>query len=64
MCVAFNFSSYKKMKDPTEHNFVQKYKINNSGTLPQNSQKYLACWDTSIFLICFLKLAPYLVPIC
>eukprot|EP00250_Pteridium_aquilinum_P002545 c12766_g1_i1 orf=13-336(-) len=29
---------------------------------PQNSQKYLACWLTSIFLICFLKLAPYRVP--
>ncbi len=31
-------------------------------TFPQNSQKYLECWLTSIFLICFLKLAPYLVP--
>ena len=31
-------------------------------TFPQNSQKYLLCWLTSIFLICFLKLAPYRVP--
>jgi len=32
-------------------------------TFPQNSQKYLECWDTSIFLICLRKLAPYLVPV-
>lgn len=38
--------------------------INTRGkhTFPQNSQKYLLCWDTSIFLICFLRLAPYRVP--
>jgi len=33
-----------------------------TANLPQNSQKNLECWLTSIFLICFLKLAPYLVP--
>ena len=27
-------------------------------TLPQKEQKYLECWDTSIFLICFLSEAP------
>ena len=29
---------------------------------PQKLQKYLECWLTSIFLICFRKLAPYRVP--
>ena len=37
-------------------------KIVDIFTLPQNSQKYLECWETSIFLICLRKLAPYLVP--
>ena len=27
-------------------------------TLPQKLQKYLECWLTSIFLICFLSEAP------
>ena len=31
-------------------------------TLPQNGQKYLLCWLTSIFLICLRRLAPYRVP--
>jgi hypothetical protein len=31
-------------------------------TFPQNLQKYLECRLTPIFLICFLKLALYLVP--
>ena len=31
-------------------------------SLPQKTQLYLACWVTSIFLITFLKVAPYLVP--
>ncbi len=30
--------------------------------LPQNVQLYLECWVTSIFLMTFLKVAPYLVP--
>lgn len=38
-------------------------KVNKRRTFPQNSQKYLECWETSIFLICLRKLAPYLVPI-
>lgn len=29
---------------------------------PQKLQEYLECWDTSIFLIIFLREAPYLVP--
>ena len=30
--------------------------------LPQKLQKYLECWLTSIFLICFRSEAPYRVP--
>lgn len=37
-------------------------RVRRGQTFPQNSQKYLLCWLTSIFLICFRKLAPYLVP--
>jgi hypothetical protein len=29
---------------------------------PQKAQLYLACWVTSIFLMTFLKVPPYLVP--
>jgi len=29
---------------------------------PQKLQKYLECWDTSIFLTCFRRDAPYRVP--
>ena len=31
-------------------------------SFPQKTQLYLECWVTSIFLITFLNVAPYLVP--
>lgn len=51
---AFTFPQSLQPQIPTAFLFTAYF--------PQNSQKYLLCWLTSIFLICFRKLAPYLVP--
>lgn len=39
---------------PTHERFMASF--------PQKVQVYLECWDTSIFLTVFRRLAPYLVP--
>ncbi len=45
-----------------ERDEKQVYGSHTGLTFPQNGQKYLLCWLTSIFLICFRRLAPYRVP--
>lgn len=64
---AFLFTAYCAIFQNAMHKVTRKNKhlqkmilfLNeNSDTFPQNSQKYLLCWLTSIFLICFRRLAP------
>lgn len=51
-----------KKVNNTEFKFIQQtYRVTYE-FFPQNEQLYLACCVTSIFLITFLNVAPYLVP--